>query len=472
MSTGSLTADLLLFAICGALAFLVYSLTRAKRFFLLDPLMFFWVGALVIYVFEAFANYSDYVGWYGADSVQGALFWILIGVLFLHFGYSLPLGRQLAHALPEPPARLNPDLLLLASFALIGVGLVGWYLQIMTAGSFAAWAAVPRGGENWEKLSGYVTLMASLLAVGIGVLVLHVEMHQRAIALRILAWGLLLLLLLFFLYLGTRSRTIATVIIALMAWSMPRRRTPSIALLLPLFCALYVITAFQAEYRGYFKDLSFNFDQIEWSEVPYRILPSVIVGGESDKTGSPGSEFGMTAAVVQLVPDRVPYNFGYEFLQIFTNVVPRSVWEEKSYPRGETWSDIHLLAGTSTYWVEYVKKPFLAGPSPGYIASWLYIGGPLGLLMGGVLTGTFLRMLRGVYDRGRSNEGFLVLYMTLAPIGFAEATGHPFSWIYALPVILPPIIVLLSIVKVRSRIAKRSRALYKVRQNGREYGNF
>ena len=421
---------------------------------------------------KALANYPDYVRWYGADSTQAALFWILIGVLFLHFGYSLPLGKLLANALPEPPARLNPNLLLLASFTLIGVGLVGWYLQIMTAGSFAAWASVSRGGEDWANLSGYVTIMASLLAVGIGVLVLHVEMHQRALVLRMLAWGLLLLLLVFFLYLGTRSRTIATVVVALMAWSLPRRRSPSIVILLPLFCALYLVTAFQAEYRGYFKDLSFNLDQIDWSDVPNQILPSAIVGGESEKTGSAGSEFGMTAAVVQLVPDRVPYNYGYEFVQILTNVVPRSVWEEKPYPRGEVWSDIHLIAGTSTYWVEHVKRPFLAGPSPGYVASWLYIGGLLGLVIGGLLTGTFLRMLRGVYDRSRANEGFLVLYMTLAPIGFGEATGHPFSWIYALPLILPPIVVLLSIVKVRGRTAKRTRELYNLRQNGRRYEHF
>ena len=53
MSTGSMTADLLLLAIGSALVFFIYTMKRAKRFFLFDPLMYFWVGALVIYVFES-----------------------------------------------------------------------------------------------------------------------------------------------------------------------------------------------------------------------------------------------------------------------------------------------------------------------------------------------------------------------------------------------------------------------------------
>jgi len=456
MITGSLIADSLLFLILGSLLFRIYSLKKVNRFFLFDPLMFFWVGALVIYVLEGFSNYKFYVSWFGEDTVLKVLLSVLIGIQFLHLGYRLPIGRWLANRLPEPPAHLNPNMLFVLSLGLICVGLFGWYMQIMTAGSFAAWAAVPRGGEDWAQLSGYVTLMANFLTVGISIFVLHVEMHKRRIFLKFLAWSLLLLLLLFFLYLGSRSRTIATIVIGLMAWSLPRRKSPSFIFLLPLFLGLYLVTAFQAEYRGNFKNLSFNLDQIEFSEVPSKIFPSFLTGDESQKSVSPGSEFGMTAAVIQVVPEQVPYNFGYEFLQLFTHPIPRSVWPNKPFPRGEVWSDIHAVAGTSTYWVEFVARPFLAGPSPGYIASWLYIGGLIGLLVGGIITGALLRMLRGIYDRSSANEGFVVLYMVLAPIGFGEATGHPFSWIYALPLILIPILIILRIVKRRIKLKPRS----------------
>lgn len=456
MITDSLFADLFLLAMMGLLLIKIYRLKRINRFLVFDPLMFFWVGVFVIYIVEVAANYSSYVIWYGEDAVLGALLWIFIGIFFLHIGYRLRFGRRLAQSLPELPPRLSPNRLLIVSMMLTALGLIGWYMQIMTAGSFAAWAAVPRGGEDWEKLSGYVTLMASFLAIGISILVLHVEMHRRRLLLKLLAWVLLLLLLLFFVYLGSRSRTIATVVVALMAWSLPRRKNPSIIVIAPLFMALYLLTSFQAEYRGYFKNFSFNLDQIDWSEVPVRALPSFLTGMKSESNGNMGSEFGLTAAVVSLVPEKLDYNYGYEFLQIVTNGIPRSVWPEKPYPRGEAWSDIHLLAGTSSHWVDFIHKPYLAGPSPGYIASWLYIGGAVGLLVGGLLTGVFLRTLRGVYDRSQDNEGFLVLYLVLAPIGFGEATGHPFSWIYALPLLLLPLLLGLYLIKKKHRLVMRT----------------
>lgn len=467
--TSSGLADILILAIGGLFIFHVAGAVRKRRFFAFDPLMFFWVGAFVIYIMEALSNYDDYVAFYDAASVEYALFLVFLGILFLHLGYRLPAGKRLANEIPALPNRILPNRMLFLSLFFIGMGLSGWWMQIMTAGSFAAWAAVPRGGEDWANLSGYVTVMAGLLTVGVSLLVLHVELHRRGPVLRVVAWILLGLLLLFFLYLGTRSRTIGTVVVGLMAWSLPRRRNPSLIVMSVLFFCLLIVTNFQAEYRGHFRNLSFNLHEIDWSEVPSRVLPRILTGAASSKTASPGSELGMTVAVAQLVPDRIPYALGYEFVQIFTQPVPRALWPGKRYPRGEAWSEVHRMAGTSGWWVDYVEKPFLAGPSPGYIASWYYNGGMLGLLIGGLLTGVFLRLLRGIYDRSKNNSGFLVTYLMLAPIGFGEATGHPFSWIYSLPLILIPLIIALRLVGRKGNGKKHVRHVQLQRGKGNGY---
>lgn len=448
--TSSFFANLLILLIVGTCLVHVLGAVKRKRFFVFDPLIFFWVGVIVIYVLEGISNYDFYVTYYGESVVLDVLLWIWVGIIFLQLGYRLKWGSKLADRLPVPPRRLRPDRFLAFSLSLIAIGLVGWWLQIMTAGSVAAWGAVARGGENWEELSGYVTLMAGLLTIGVSLFVLHVELHRRSPALRLLAWSMLALQLLFFLYLGSRSRTISIVLIALMAWSLPRRKNPSILLMSTLFVGLFLVTSFQAEYRGHFKNFSFNLDEISWDEVPSKILPKFITGYQSLKSVSLGSEFGLTSAVVQLVPDRIPYAYGYEFLQIITNVIPRSLFPEKPYPRGESWSEIHMVAGTSSWWVEHVHKPFIAGPSPGYIASWYYNGGVVGLILGGMATGVFLRLIRGIYDRSKNNESFLIIYLVMVPIGFGEATGHPFSWVYSLPIIFVPLIFIIKFSGVKN----------------------
>jgi hypothetical protein len=338
------------------------------------------------------------------------------------------------------------------------MGLLGWKLTIDTAGGLSAWAAVSRGGADWENLSGYATALASLLAVGVSLLVLHVEMHRRRAWLRILAWLLLALLLLFFLYLGTRSRTIATVLVALMAWSLPRRRNPSLAILAPLFLVLLVVTSFQAQYRGHFRNFSFNFHEINWREVPGNVLPRFLTGEPSNKTLL-GSEFSMTAAVVKFVPDEVPYALGVEFLQFFTHSIPRAWWPDKRYPKNESWTPIHLKAGTSRHWVDYVKVPFVGGPAPGHIASWYYNGGVVGLMIGGLLVGVFLKAIRGLYDRAQQNQSYLVIYFVTTPIGFGSAVSHPFDWVYTAPLILLPLGILLYVSRVPRRVGQTRRSV-------------
>jgi hypothetical protein len=435
----------------GLFGWHIWMLRRQGRWTIFDPLNFFWVGAFVIYVVDVLSNYDVYDLWYGRPIVEDVMMWTFVGLVFVHVGYYMRIGRRIASRLPALPARLGRIPFLWVSMAFIVAGGFGWMLIFESAGGLAGWASVPRGNVDWEAMSGYVATLADLLNVGVFLFLIYAEWNRSRLVTRVLAWVLLGLLLLFFLYLGTRSRTILVVLVALMAWSMPRRRSPSLLVLVPLFCCLFVVVKFQEQYREHFRDLSFNFQELEWDEVPQNVLPRFIFGDHTPSNATRGSEFSITAAVVDLVPDAVPYAHGVEFLQVFTQAIPRELWPGKRYPKNESWTPIYQITAASDYWVDYVAVPFIAGPAPGFVASWYYNAGALGLAIGGLLVGVLMRVIRGMYDRTGRNESYFIIYFLVGPLGFGEAVGHPFGFIYTLPLLLVPLVVMLSFIRRQER---------------------
>ncbi len=92
--TPSITSDILLIAIVLLFAGHVWYLKRKRRWFILDPLNFFWVGVFVIYVIEAISSYEGYVSYFGEFTVTYTLLWIFFGLVFLNFGYYLKAGKH------------------------------------------------------------------------------------------------------------------------------------------------------------------------------------------------------------------------------------------------------------------------------------------------------------------------------------------------------------------------------------------
>lgn len=435
-----------------------WSLYQKKRWLVFDPLNFFWAGASVIYIIQPIRHYQQLIGWYGEGLILETLFWIIFGIAFVIIGYEARWGIRWGNKIPAMPRELSPKGLLIVAFVLIGAGLYGWKLTFDSGGGILMWAATSRGGEDHENLSGYVTALAALAPVGVGLLLLHVGMHRVNNLLRIFAWVLWLATLIWMLYLGTRSRTIFLVMIALMAWFLPRRKNPPLWLLVPTFVTLVLVTSFLASYRGYFKNFSFNLDQIDWVEATQTVLPSFLTDADPSlaKQVAKGMEFSCTVAVIYLVPDPIDYNYGYSQLEFFSRPIPRPWWPEKPYPHYEAFTPIYQGADLTSYWVTHINRPFLAGPSFGYIGHWYAVGGPLMLVVAGLFTGGLFRAIRSIYDRPGRNEGDLILYMVLVPIGFGEAAVVPMWWIFSLPLTLIPLLTLVYFIR---RHARRVRQL-------------
>jgi hypothetical protein len=122
-------------------------------------------------------------------------------------------------------------------------------------------------------------------------------------------------------------------------------------------------------------------------------------------------------AVIDLVPDRVDYNYGFGHLELLTRPIPRAWWPDKVYPQSEAHTPLLREGALSTTVVPTSRKVLLMGPSFTFVGHWYSVGGALGLLFGGVLTGVMFRMFRSIYDRDSSNEGNLLLFSTFIGVG-------------------------------------------------------
>jgi hypothetical protein len=97
----------------------------------------------------------------------------------------------------------------------------------------------------------------------------------------------------------------------------------------------------------------------------------------------------------------------------------------------------------------------LMGPAFTFIGHWFYVGGPIGLIFGGLLTGVLFRTIRTLYDRECRSEGGILIYVSLIGIGFSEAVSTPLAWLSSLPFVLGPLALILFLCRAPSMETRR-----------------
>jgi hypothetical protein len=439
--TPSLLVDVGLIAIVLVMGWHASYCWRRRRFFLLDPLNAFWGGVVICYVVQPITEYDSLLSWRGAALIEKTVFLVLLAVVGLVMGYESRLGLKLGRYIPPMPSTLRADRFVGAALAMIGLGLVGYAYQASSAGSWSAWVSVGRTATNWEAVSAYVAQLDAFLPLGVGLLLFHVEFHPERAARRVLAWAAGALQWWWFIYIGTRSRTVAFALLMLAAYYLPKRRNPHPLAVPVLFGFLAVLVNFEAAYRDRFTNLSI------WGNLDYEEVisgaPDWIVGGSRRGEPSSGLEFNCVAAVVELVPEVVDYNYGYSHLELFTRVIPRAVWPDKIYPHYRAYTPIYRAGGLSSIPIPTAKEYLLMGPAFTFVGHWYSVGGVIAVAAAAFLTGAVFRAVRGIYDRKQGAEGDTILYASLVPLGFGEAAGEPLFFLFSVPFTLLPLVLVL-----------------------------
>ena len=331
------------------------------------------------------------------------------------------------------------------------IGLLGYYFMAESSGGVERWLSVPRGDTDYNVVSGYHALAIEFLHLGTVLFFLVFNLRKSRLGLLILSSIPITINLLWYLYLGSRSRTIALFLSFLLCIYLPKQKNPSFKFIIPVFLILFTITNFLEYNRDYFRNLSFNLDRVDVASSLDLALPNFL-GGNLDykeKIYTRGAEANVTMTVIDLVPDQIKFNYGYTMLEFFTRPIPRFLWKNKIYPLYEAQTPI-MAKGQLSYTTIPNSGGLLAGPAFGFLGYWYHLGGFLGLLIGGLWTGFFLKFLRQIYKRNPNSEGNLILFLPLVLIGFKEAAATPFNWIFTLPFILIVLVLVLKFTKIKT----------------------
>ncbi len=444
--TPTLPGDLLVVAVVGLMGWHFLHLRDQHRWVLLDPLNTFWAGILVCYVGQPILAGDIFISWHSPAVFEKTLLATVVGLVFVLAGYEARLGVDLAQKIPRLPAALSSGKLLVAAVALILLGLWGYLYVIRLSGGLSQWLSIGRGGTDFHKVQGYLPELTQALPAGVSILMVRAGVSRISWPGKLVAWSAGAAMWWWFLYLGSRSRLIMFSVIMVAAYYLPRRKSPHLALLGLFVVLMFPVVKLQECYRDRFTNLSLNLGSLDKREMWGRILP-VSIGGDRElyrSQISPGSEFNCAMSVVDLVPSRVPYNYGYGFLEIFTRPVPRLLWPQKPYPHSESVQGVLREAGLAESTVAAVEgKELLMGPAFCFVGHWYYVGGFVGLMIGGLTTGVLLRTIRSFHDLNPSNQGMIIIYPFLLSIGFAEAASTPWYWFYTLPFVLLPFLVVI-----------------------------
>lgn len=445
--TPTLTGDILLLLIILIIAAHSIYLWRRGQWLALDPLNAFWGGVVFVYVLQPLAYGDMLIKWHTAAVFHETLLYVGVALLSIILGYQTIGWQKLAHRLPAMPARLQSRRLVIAAFVIIGLGLIGYMYMIASAGGLWEWLSKSRGGTDWENVIAYIALLSRFLPLGAALLLFSVTLRPTLRFYKIIVWALSVLILVWFIYLGQRSGSFLWCLTMLAAYYLPTRKNPPLPLLVALFFAMSVLVTFLGHYRQHFRELSFHLNEIDMQEARARALPNVLGGSAEAKSRdvTRGLDFNCVMTAVELVPEQVDYNYGYCLLEFVTRPIPRALWPMKRYPHYEAFTPIYDRGGLSEYWVPTASEPILAGPSFTFVGHWYAVGGPVVLLVAGILTGGMFRMIRTIYDRAPGSEGDVLLYYCLIPIGLSEAVTTPLFWLFTLPFVVIAVLVVLSL---------------------------
>ena len=432
----------------------IYSWTvnyrRNGDWYFLNPINGFWVAFLYAGVVQPLLSASKWIAYYDEATLTSTLGMFLVLGVAVHLGYNSVWGDKISRRVPDL-SRPSQRKVFWCGVFLIVVGLIGYFLVIRASGGWAHWSSSPRSYTKFQALSGYVYTLPRVATLGIMVLLCHAFSWREAPLLyKFGVVALALLNLVWQMYSGTREGAIVMLIILVGSIYGAQNRNPPWLAMGALVAAAFFFFGFIPTYRAQFRDLQFKTD-----ETPRQVLQNSLDfyshpdgPAEDEETPDLWSDFGMAISVAYYVPAQLDFDYGQMLLETFTRPIPRGLWPGKSYPEGEAWDRFHRVSGVSDVTNAVGLR---AGPSPTMVGKYYYIGGWVGLMVGGFFSGTLLSAIGRFLRRNSHLVTGAVFGVATAGLGAMEMI-HPLSWSVNLwlPTIAAPFVLMVWLVRDKS----------------------
>ena len=439
----------LLIVAVAAVPVLFYVYWAGKDWWFLDPINTFWPAYLLFGVFQPLAFHSGWIELYGEETVLKTLAMFAVAGLSVCAGYRIDARRSLGLRIPVLRGEDAVGRLIVLGLLLVVFGTMAYGYVIGTMGGVESFLSKSRTNVDYNQISISFLSLLPMLPVGLFILMGTCYAVRSYGLLRHIALALTILWGVWCVYSGTRAGIISTAVILVGTIWGRGRRNPGLWTSVLALSIVLVLVGFATSYRGVLYGGQFNSED-SLTEAIDRSLASY---AEPGKIGTQkGAEFSIAQAVVLNVPETVPYDYGRMLLELITRPIPRSVWPEKQYPEGQAWDHIHRVAGTAG-WVN--NAGYLSGPAPSLVGKYYYMGGILGVILGGLWTGIYLNAIRtyiGLYPPIAQ----LLLAVGCAELGFNEMNNPlilEYSW---LPTVGYGLMLVILLSRGRRRANKRT----------------
>ncbi len=343
-----------------------------RRFDPFAPIWLFFVGYTQIYVVQALSYHEWAVRTRGVDLVAAAnfrAFWALAWFIGLyHFGPC----RALARVLPKPPRRWSTGPVFVLSPLLIFWGL------------FCA-GLVLRGGDNAGEPTAEVSLILSfplvMLVAGVMLIVSGRQPGRPRPGLTAAGVATVATYMLIWMFNGKRSHSLVAVLVGVCAFYIPRLKRPSFPMLVVTAATGIMAVGISIGWRYYasqhdgYGSVS-KFIGFVTTFDPSTILESINVKEKEAKEGIvvtyETEEYGGFLLMMDTVPMRSDYDYGANYLRVFSTFIPRVIWTDKPI-YGRTQWIAAWIAGS-----EMKREAYFAGPAIGIMGATQLNGGPIG----------------------------------------------------------------------------------------------
>ena len=367
-----------------------------RKFDPFAPVWLFFVGYTQVYVIQAISYHDWAIRARGVELVTEAnfrAFWAL--ALFLGVYFLGPV-KALSGLLPRPPTRWSATPVLL------------WSPVLIVWGAFCAMLVV-RLSQNGEAASPEEALVLAfpmvMLVAGCMLIVTGRQPSKPRPALTALGLTVVAGYMLIWMFNGKRSHSLVSVLVGVSSFYVPTLKRPSFPVLVATACAGMLAVGISIGWRYYasshqtygsiskFVDFLATFD-------PQSILESVNLKEKEEKPGTILSyeteEYGGFLLMMDTVPMKSDYDYGVNYLRVFSTFIPRLVWADKPIYGRAQW-EAAWIAGS-----EFKRKEGFTGPAISILGAAQLNGGSTAtaivMTVVGLLLGTTYQYFRRFAD--------------------------------------------------------------------------